>query len=115
MAEDFTSNIRNCELESVISRAHTSAELRESMLQELTRQGQIVRTREDEFDIRRGPRAGAPEAQPAPSLSVARPQSPTCFRVIYPSGNNRFELYGASEAELDLREQQIKAMFSGQR
>jgi hypothetical protein len=116
VAEDFTSKIHNPELESVISQARTSAELRESMLQELARQGQIVRTREDEFDIRRGPRAGALDAQPAPSLSAVRPaQEPTCFRVIYPHGNDRIELYGLSEHELDQRETALRAMYGGQR
>jgi hypothetical protein len=112
MAEDFTSKFRNPELEAVISRAQTSSELRELMLQELARQGQIVRTHDDEFDIRRGPRAGEPEAHPAPSLPAARPTAqPTCYRVIYPHGNDRYELSGATEQELDQKEARIRAMF----
>lgn len=114
MSEDFTSKIRNPELENAISQARTSGELRELMLQELARQGQIVRTR-DEFDIRQGPRAGAPEAQPAPSLPVARPQEPTFMRVVYPHGNVRAELYGVSEEDLDRQEAAIRAIYNGRR
>jgi hypothetical protein len=36
------------------------------------------------------------------------------MRVVYPSGNNRFEIYGASEAELDAMEAKIRAAVDGQ-
>ena len=112
MAEDFTSKIRNPELENVINQARTAGELREMMLQELSRQGQIVRTREDEFDIRRGPRAGAVDVQPAPSLPTARPaQEPTCYRVLYLHGNDRLEIYGLSENELAQKEAALRTMY----
>jgi hypothetical protein len=116
MAEDFTSKIRNPELENVINQARTVGELREMMLQELERQGQVVRTRESEFDLRRGPRAGAPKAQPALSLPAARPAAqPTCYRVLYLHGNDRLEIYGLSESELDQKEAALRAMYGGQR
>jgi hypothetical protein len=113
VSEDFTSKIRNPELENAISQARTSGELRELMLQELARQGQIVRTR-DEFDIRQGPRAGAPEAQPAPSLPAALPIAEPCFRVVYPHRNDRYEIYGATEEELNQKEAALRAMYGGQ-
>lgn len=53
-----------------------------------------------------------PEPAPTPPAPVEAPQ--THVRVIYPSGNNRFELYGASEADLDEKERQIRQLF-GQR
>jgi hypothetical protein len=56
--------------------------------------------------------APEPPAVPVPA-PVQAPQ--THIRVVYPSGNNRFEVYGASEAELDEKERQIRAMFGGQR
>ena len=36
---------------------------------------------------------------------------PTCIRVIYPGGNDRFEICGMSEAELDQKEAALRAMY----
>jgi hypothetical protein len=33
------------------------------------------------------------------------------IRVVYPSGNSRFEIYGDSEESLDLQEARIRAMY----
>jgi hypothetical protein len=35
----------------------------------------------------------------------------SAYRVIYPHGNSRFELFGADEADLDRQEKQIRAMY----
>jgi len=107
MSEDFTSKIRNPELENAISQARTSGELRELMLQELARQGQIVRTR-DEFDIRQGPRAGASETQPA-AQPVAEPQSDTLLRRAVRLDNGTVRLVEAfSVSGLDILERALK-------
>jgi hypothetical protein len=78
--------------------AQTAADLREITLRTLAAQGQIFRT-QDEFDIRIQSDAAA---RPVP-LSVSPASAPICYRVIYPSGNDRYELTGASEEELNAK------------
>lgn len=52
------------------------------------------------------------ETQFAPQPSVPAPSAnPTHSRVIYPFSNNRFELFGMSEAELDAQEDAIRKMY----
>jgi hypothetical protein len=105
MAEDFTSKFRNPELEAVINRAQTSGELRELMLQELSRQGHIVRVREDEFDIRRGP--GAAEAQSAPSLPVSGYKFERTIRFHESTGKRALVIRADTKEQLDALEHQI--------
>jgi hypothetical protein len=59
--------------------------------------------------------------RPAPTESVAPLSAPkvaasdampTCIRVIYPGGNDRFEICGMSESELDQKESALRAMYS---
>ncbi len=87
-------------------------QLRESLLQELEKQGTIQRDRTDAYGVRVvGPvETDAPLQTDAPL--PAGVDHNRVFRVVYPSGNNRFEIYGANDAELDERERQIRAMFS---
>jgi hypothetical protein len=101
----------NVELENALNKIHNASDLRETLLATLVSQGQIVRTRDSEFNTHLVMR------QPSePSPAVTLPANPaTCVRTIYPAGNNRFEIYGTSEMELDERELQIRAMFGGQR
>jgi hypothetical protein len=90
------------------------SELRQVALNAMAEAGLIVRTHGDDLNYRLNP--DAVERPAASIMPAARPApEPTCYRVIYPSGNNRFELYGTSEAELDKQQRQIEAMFSGQR
>ena len=98
MAEDFVLKNVPAEVEAAINRATTSSELRELMLQSMVSAGIAVRTRDDEFDIRM--RSDASQVRPATSLP-ATPAPEKCMRVIYPRGNDRYELYGTSEADLD--------------
>jgi len=96
----------NPQLDEAINGAMTPSDLREKMLQTLAAQGTVVRSRDDQFNNRLVIR------QPEPQPAVALPANPaTCVRTIYPAGNNRFEIYGASEQELDEKERQIRAMF----
>jgi hypothetical protein len=46
----------------------------------------------------------------APQIAASGAQ-PTCVRVLYPGGNDRFEITGMSEAELDLKESALRAMY----
>jgi hypothetical protein len=109
-------SLKNCpkEVEDAILRANHPIEMRQLMIAAMQKAGVVAPlTRDSEFDIRLTPQAAA---SPAPVMPAARPaQAPTCMRIIYPHGNNRFELYATSEAELDAQERQIMAMFGGQR
>lgn len=52
------------------------------------------------------------ETQFAPQPSVPAPSAnPTHSRVIYPFSNNRFELFGMSEMELDAQEDAIRKLY----
>ena len=96
----------NPQLDEAINNVRDASELREVMLATLQNQGIIFRSRDDQFNNRL-----LHPSEPAPA--VALPASPaTCVRTIYPAGNNRFELYGASEMELDEKERQIRSMFA---
>jgi hypothetical protein len=62
----------------------------------------------------RGDVAGAPAPAPEPAAAVALSADSSqrrAYRVVYPSGNNRFEIYGVSEADLDEQEKRIRAMY----
>jgi len=52
-----------------------------------------------------------PEPAPASPAASAPPAPANYIRVIYPSGNARFELYGVSEDDLDTQEQRIREMY----
>jgi hypothetical protein len=89
-------------------------DIRQVAINAMAEAGLIVRTRGDDLNYRLNPDAvGRPAAS---SLSDARPvQEPTCCRVLYLHGNDRLEIYGLSENELDQKERQLRAMYGGQR
>jgi hypothetical protein len=58
--------------------------------------------------------APATQPEPSPSLPAAPQQDAKLFRVIYPFGNSRFEIYGVSEADLDQQEKRIREMYGQQ-
>jgi hypothetical protein len=87
--------------------------LREAMKSELEKQGVIVRgpLEDGGWGAQLGP---GYHAEPAVEVSLpeaSRPQN--CVRVIYPHLNDRFEIFGASEQELDLKEAQIRSLYRG--
>jgi hypothetical protein len=101
-------------VEEAINSATTQSELRELMIAAMERSGMTVpRTRDDEFNIRLTPQAAASSAPVMPAVRLT--QEPTVYRVIYPSGNDRYEISGTSEQELDQKEARIRSMFGGQR
>jgi hypothetical protein len=102
----------NPELDAAINGVTDVTALRETLLRTLTAQGTLVRSRDDEFNNRliRKPEAETPEV-----ALPANPARDTCVRVVYPSGNNRVELYGRSEQELDEQEAKIRQALGGGR
>jgi hypothetical protein len=55
--------------------------------------------------------SGAAAIAPVVPLPVQRAAEPTHMRVIYPSGNSRFEIYGTSDADLDVQEERIRGIY----
>jgi hypothetical protein len=113
MSQDLTLKNVPKEVQDAINSATTPSDLREMMLQSMAKAGIIVRTQQNEFDIRRQPESVAPPA--VSSLPAARPTPEPCFRVVYPHGNDRYEIYGATEEELNQKEAALRAMYGGQR
>jgi hypothetical protein len=96
----------NPQLEDAVNSAQTPAELRERMLSTLAAQGQIVRTREDEFDNRV---VRQPET-PTPRLEERDSRPINAERVLYLQGNSRIVITSADgEAALDKIEAQLRA------
>jgi hypothetical protein len=62
-------------------------------------------------------RSGSPSGEPQPVVAAAAPTMPdvsraSCYRVVYPHGNTRVELLGASEEDLDQQEQRIRSLYA---
>lgn len=107
MAENFILK-PNPTLDKVVRESATFDEMKDSMHRSL---GMVS---EEETIVNSGYRA-APADQTAPlpvPKVVASGAMPTCIRVIYPGGNDRFEICGMSEAELDQKESALRAMYS---
>jgi len=84
--------------------------MRERMKVELEKQGVLVRNPLDGgFGVQLNP--GYRPAEPAPVPEPEAPRAQNCVRVVYPKGNDRYEIFGASEQELDLKEAQIRSLY----
>jgi hypothetical protein len=102
----------NKQLDEIISSATNFESLREVMKSQLQKDGVIAR---DAESLEYGSRLLPGSQRTEPTSSVPLPASPapaTCVRVVYPHLNERYEIHGASEAELDAREAKIRAMFA---
>jgi hypothetical protein len=119
-AQDFTRSASSALTES-IANSSSAEEIRELCKSALVKDGVIVRergsgyddvlTKEAENAVPANP-SSAPAAA-ASSTTGAVSYRDVAFRVIYPGGNDRYELAGASEEELDLKEAKIRAMYAG--
>lgn len=105
MSQDFVAK-SNKELDEACASSRTNAELREKLLEVMARQGTIVRDPTDPTNVQ------GVAAPPAPALPAEGQATATHFRVIYPHLNDRFEITGSSEAALDERERQIRALYA---
>jgi hypothetical protein len=51
-------------------------------------------------------------SMPAQPVTASDPSVPQhCVRVVYPHLNDRFEIYGATEADLDVKEAALRALY----
>jgi hypothetical protein len=95
-------------VEDAILQANHPTDMRLAMIDAMQRTGVLVpATRDQEFD----PRLAVPQAPAVQSLPARPEQEPTCYRVLYLHGNDRLEIYGVSEAELDQKENQLRSMY----
>ena len=102
----------NPALDALISECTDPEQIRELTKAFMESSGIISRTRGEDWGARL---LRHPEPPPDVPLAATPAPVPTCSRVIYPHLNDRYEITGSSEMELDERERQIKAMFSGAR
>jgi hypothetical protein len=85
------------------------SDIRQVALNAMAEAGLIVRTHGDDYQFN-------PEvARPAVTMPVGPVPEPTCYRILYLHGNDRLEIYGLSENELDQKERQLRAIYGGQR
>src|ERR1700682_2911213 len=98
-------------LDAAISECTDPERIRELTKAHLAATGISSRERGNDWGARV---IGSQPSESAPAVALpANVLQDACVRTIYPSGNNRFEIYGASEQELDEKERQIRSMFSG--
>jgi hypothetical protein len=106
MKTDFIKS--NPELDALIADAKTPQELRAVMLQNLSDRG-AIKIQDDQLAAI-GREARIPEPSRPPSFPVSD-AAPTCMRVFYPHANDRYEIYGSSDDDLDKKEAAIRAMY----
>jgi hypothetical protein len=95
-------------IDALVNSATSFESLREQVRLELERTGVVALDPNDPYNAKL---IRKPEMD-APAVVVAEPvnQGPTThFRVIYPFQNDRYELTGHSEAELDQKEAAIRS------
>jgi hypothetical protein len=100
----------NAAVTAAVEKATTVEELREALHATLESQGVLTR---DRLHLVVQPSQESTASGPAPSTSLPATSAELarCYRVVYPSGNNRFELYGDTEESLDAQETAIRAMY----
>jgi hypothetical protein len=95
-------------LRKAMDGAHSHEELRELTLQQLALEGKTVRVYGDDFNTRANVTTFT---KPAAVLLPENPAEQTHSRVIYPHGNDRYEIFGASQDELNQKESRIRAAY----
>ena len=103
MSQDFTKS--NPALERAIRAATNFEQIRELCVASSEQSHVLTRNRAGEVTVKDS------FAGPAPQAPLPTSQTGRYFEVIYPSGNNRFELYADSPAELAELKQRILALF----
>jgi hypothetical protein len=111
MSNEFLKS--NPRLDRTVNESTNFEDMREALKTELTKQGVITRNVREDGNYGARLMSGQ-HAAPTPEVSLPEtPARETCVRVIYPHLNDRFEIHGVSEAELDQKEEQIRSLYSG--
>lgn len=95
MTKDFYSTPTKAD-EKIVRESTSYGELLENLKAAQGRNGTVLMPAEPERVV---------------TLSAPSGVERRAMRVIYPSGNNRFELFGVDEADLDAQEQAIRALY----
>jgi hypothetical protein len=108
MSENFT-NPSSRQIDELFRNCRNVEDVRELAKRGLENSGVISRSRDGETILNDTP--GAPPPFSPPSTASA-PQNVGRFsRVIYPHGNDRYELFGDSVGELDVKEARIRRLY----
>jgi hypothetical protein len=98
-----------------VNAATTASDLREALIQSMARAGMPVPETfgpgfnyHSRSDVETG-------IQPMPVSPGPSGPDATHIRFVYPSGNDRYEITGASEEELDEKQRRIEALYGGHR
>jgi hypothetical protein len=92
-----------------IAEARTPAEIREICINREVAQGKLMQDRDGSVHV--------PVAEPAPaapSMPADTGAQQRFSRVIYPGGNDRYEIFAESREALDAKEANIRAAYAGQ-
>jgi len=95
------------QIDALVNGATNFEQLRESVKSELERNGMIARDPHDPYNgtLLRKPEMAVPDVVAAEPAN----QGPTThWRAFYPKGNDRYEITGHSETELDQKEDAIR-------
>jgi len=114
MSNEFLQPKNPRALEVALSTVQTASELRLAMLNALQREGTCIPMTEAEINPYRVQDEPS-DARPAVPLSSFPALRNAYIRVIYPRGNDRFEIYGATEEEVNDKEARLRAIYGGNR
>ena len=106
-------NRPNPELEKALDGVHDIAQLRDTLLNTLAKQGQLTITRDSDFNTHLQVRQPEP---PQPRLEERDTRPINAERVLYLSGNSRIVITSADgESDLDAIETKLRASLGSRR
>jgi hypothetical protein len=101
------------DLDAKIRSCSDPAELQQLLAQLMAARG--VRTRGTDGTFDSNHEVEVPQSPSSVAKTPAASTGNRCMRVFYPHDNARFEIYGASEQELDQQEQRVRSLYPSQR
>jgi hypothetical protein len=112
-ATDFTRSASSA-LTASIEGASSAEEIRELCKSQLVADGVLDRERGNGYGdtLTKEAENAVPAFTPSDTAVPSAPRRETCIRVIFPGGNDQYEICGVSEEELDAKEAKIRAMYA---
>jgi hypothetical protein len=110
MSENYIGS-SNRQTDELYRNCRTAEDVREVARQQLEAQGIISRDRGGDVVVN----SGEPLIRPVTAVPVPARNIGKFSRVIYPGGNDRYELFGDSEQELDTKEARLRSAYGPQR